>query len=172
MLLSIEKLIYGGDGLARTPAGADGRSMAVFVPFVLPGEQVEAEIAAREAWLRAGLGDAADRSVARSRRGALSLLSAMRRMPLPAHSLRAATGVQGGILRETLQRVAKIELKAEIRLHASPPWNYRNRTRLQVRTRAASLRSDIFGLDRTSCFRYGECPISSPLIQSRDGAAG
>src|SRR5258708_32358663 len=44
MLLSIEKLIYGGDGLARTAAGADGRSMAVFVPFVLPGERVEAEI--------------------------------------------------------------------------------------------------------------------------------
>src|SRR5260370_32956875 len=44
MLLSIEKLIYGGDGLARTPAGADGRSMAVFVPFVLPGEKVEAAI--------------------------------------------------------------------------------------------------------------------------------
>ena len=30
MLLSIEKLIYGGEGLARTP-GADGRSMAVLV---------------------------------------------------------------------------------------------------------------------------------------------
>jgi len=44
MLLSIEKLIYGGDGLARTPPGADGRSMAVFVPFVVPGEQIEAEI--------------------------------------------------------------------------------------------------------------------------------
>ena len=44
MLLSIEKLIYGGDGLARTPAGADGRSMAVFVPFVLPGERVEAGV--------------------------------------------------------------------------------------------------------------------------------
>ncbi|MGH9643741.1 MAG: TRAM domain-containing protein, partial [Terriglobales bacterium] len=44
MLLSIEKLIYGGDGLARTPPAPDGRSMAVFVPFVLPGEEVEAEI--------------------------------------------------------------------------------------------------------------------------------
>src|ERR1700692_685226 len=44
MLLSIEKLIYGGDGLARTPLAADGRNMAVFVPFVLPGEKVEAEI--------------------------------------------------------------------------------------------------------------------------------
>src|SRR5260370_30108151 len=44
MLLSIEKLIYGGDGLARTPPGDDGRNLAVFVPFVLPGEKVEAEI--------------------------------------------------------------------------------------------------------------------------------
>jgi len=44
MLLSIEKLIYGGDGLGRSPAGADGRSMTVFVPFVLPGERVDVEI--------------------------------------------------------------------------------------------------------------------------------
>src|SRR5260370_35889967 len=34
--LSIEKLIYGGDGLAH----ADGNT--VFVPYVLPGEQVRA----------------------------------------------------------------------------------------------------------------------------------
>jgi len=39
MLLTIEKLIYGGDGLARTAVDAGGRSMAVFVPFVLPGEE-------------------------------------------------------------------------------------------------------------------------------------
>ncbi|HEX3599040.1 MAG TPA: TRAM domain-containing protein, partial [Lacipirellulaceae bacterium] len=44
MLLSIEKLIYGGEGLARTAPGPDGRSMAVFVPFVLPGEQVDADL--------------------------------------------------------------------------------------------------------------------------------
>src|SRR5258707_5521998 len=45
MLLTLEKLSYGGDGLARPAVDADGRSMAVFVPFVLPGERVEAEIA-------------------------------------------------------------------------------------------------------------------------------
>src|SRR3982751_4041115 len=44
MLLTIEKLIYGGDGLARISADAGGSSMAVFLPFVLPGERVEAEI--------------------------------------------------------------------------------------------------------------------------------
>ena len=36
LILSIEKLIYGGDGLAH----ADGNT--VFVPYVLPGEEVRA----------------------------------------------------------------------------------------------------------------------------------
>src|SRR2546425_9314198 len=36
--LSIEKLIYGGDGLGH----ADGNT--VFVPYVLPGEEVRAEV--------------------------------------------------------------------------------------------------------------------------------
>src|SRR5690349_12412054 len=35
--VTVEKLVYGGDGLARL----DGR--VVFVPFVLPGERVEAK---------------------------------------------------------------------------------------------------------------------------------
>ncbi|MGA9392730.1 MAG: TRAM domain-containing protein, partial [Candidatus Sulfotelmatobacter sp.] len=42
MLLKIEKLVYGGDGLARLPADDQGRGKAVFVPFVLSGEQIEA----------------------------------------------------------------------------------------------------------------------------------
>ena len=38
LLLSIEKLLYGGDGLAH----AEGNT--VFVPYVLPGEQVRAAV--------------------------------------------------------------------------------------------------------------------------------
>src|SRR6185437_5614568 len=41
--LTIEKLVYGGDGLARIPS-SDGRQQAVFVPFVLPGEVVRVEL--------------------------------------------------------------------------------------------------------------------------------
>jgi len=36
LILSIEKLVYGGDGLAH----ADGNT--IFVPYVLPGEEVRA----------------------------------------------------------------------------------------------------------------------------------
>jgi 23S rRNA (uracil1939-C5)-methyltransferase len=42
--LTIEKLIYGGDGLGRLPADEKGRGKAAFVPFTLPGERVEAQV--------------------------------------------------------------------------------------------------------------------------------
>ncbi len=46
MKLAIEKIIYGGQGLARIPAESGPQSgMRIFVPFTLPGELVEAEIA-------------------------------------------------------------------------------------------------------------------------------
>jgi 23S rRNA (uracil1939-C5)-methyltransferase len=163
MLLSIEKLIYGGDGLARTPPDNDGRSMAVFIPFVLPGETVEAEIRQQKPGFARG-------SVTQ-----LIEVSPDRVEPRCPYyqqcggchyqhiSYERQLEFKAAILRETLQRVAKIELKSEIRLHASPPWNYRNRTRLQVRT------SPQFAL---GYFRFGsneflpvrECPISSPLL--------
>src|SRR5258706_14547829 len=49
MRLTVEKMIYGGDGLARIPpqpgdGAAHERGKAVFVPFVLEGEEVEATL--------------------------------------------------------------------------------------------------------------------------------
>ncbi len=56
MELQIEKLVYGGDGLARLPADAQGRGKTVFLPFVIPGEQVEATITeSRSGFARAQL---------------------------------------------------------------------------------------------------------------------
>ena len=41
LTLSIEKLVYGGDGLAH----ADGNT--VFVPYVMPGEEARASVKSR-----------------------------------------------------------------------------------------------------------------------------
>src|SRR5260370_26211932 len=163
MLLSIEKLIYGGDGLARTPAGADGRSMAVFVPFVLPGERVEAEIRQQKSGFARGsvvqVSEAAPNRV-EARCPYFQQCGGCHYQHIPYER---QLQFKAAILRETLQRIAKIELQSELCLHASPPWNYRNRTRLQVQT------SPEFAL---GYFRFGshrflpvhECPISSPLL--------
>src|SRR6202162_3602251 len=163
MLLSIEKLIYGGDGLARTPASADGRSMAVFVPFVLPGERVEVAIRQEKPGFA---------------RGSMAKLieASPDRVEARCQSFRHCGGChyqhipyerqlefKAGILRETLQRIAKIELKPEIRLHASPPWNYRNRTRLQVQT-VPEFALGYFRFGSHEFLPVRECPISSPLL--------
>ena len=178
LLLSIEKLIYGGDGLARTAAGADGRSMAVFVPFVLPGERVEAEIRQEKPGFARGsvvqlIEASPDRVEARC--PYFRQCGGCHYQHIPYERQQEFKAV---ILRETLQRIAKIELKTEIRLHASPPWNYRNRTRLRVQTAAefppqtgkTSRSGDpgfalgYFRMGSHEFLPVGECPISSPLI--------
>jgi len=163
MLLSIEKLIYGGDGLARIPAGADGRSMAVFVPFVLPGERVEAEIRQEKpGFARGSVAQLIEASPDRveARCPYFRQCGGCHYQHIPYER---QLEFKAEILRETLQRIAKIELQSEIRLHASPPWNYRNRTRLQVRT-ASKFALGYFQFGSHKFLPVGECPISSPLL--------
>ncbi|MFZ1132964.1 MAG: class I SAM-dependent RNA methyltransferase [Terriglobales bacterium] len=177
MRLSIEKLIYGGDGLARTPAAADGRSLAVFVPFVLPGEKIDAGIHPQKS------------GFARASSTQLVEVSPDRVQPHCLYfqqcggchyqHIRYPDQLQfkAAILRETLQRIAKIDLPSEIQLHPSPPWNYRNRTRLQIQLQSSSQSSSESSPEFIPEFAIGyfrfrshdllsvrECPISSPLL--------
>jgi 23S rRNA (uracil1939-C5)-methyltransferase len=163
LLLSIEKLIYGGDGLARTLAAADGRSMAVFVPFVLPGERVEVAIRQEKPGFARGsvkrlIEASPDRVEARCPYFRQCGGCHYQHIPYERQ-----LEFKAGILRETLQRIAKIELKSEIRLHASPPWNYRNRTRLQVQT-VPEFALGYFRFGSHEFLPVRECPISSPLL--------
>jgi len=168
MLLSIEKLIYGGDGLARTAAGADGRSLdgrslTVFVPFVLPGERVEVDLRQE----KPGLARGSVTQLIEASPDRVEERCPYFRQCGGCHYQHIAYPRQlefkAAILRETLQRIAKMELKSEIRLHASPPWNYRNRTRLQVRT-APEFTLGYFRFASHEFLAVRECPISSSLI--------
>jgi 23S rRNA (uracil1939-C5)-methyltransferase len=162
-LLSIEKLIYGGDGLARMPAEPAGRSMTVFVPFVLPGEKIEAEVRQE----KPGFARGAVTRVIEASPDRVEARCQYFRQCGGCHYQHIAYDRQpefkAGILRETLQRIAKIELKSEIQLHGSPPWNYRNRTRLQVRT-APEFAVGYFRFGSHDFLPVRECPISSLLL--------
>ena len=163
MLLSIEKLIYGGDGLARTAPDAQGRSMAVFLPFVLPGERVEAAVAPGKAgFARGTISQLVERSLHRIDAACpyFQKCGGCHYQHIPYER---QLEYKVGILRETLQRVAKIEVQTEIKLHASPPWNYRNRTRFQVRT-APEFALGFFRFGSHEFLAVRECPISSPRI--------
>jgi 23S rRNA (uracil1939-C5)-methyltransferase len=163
MLLTIEKLIYGGEGLARTPPDADGRSMAVFVPFVLPGEQIETEIAKQKPGFARG-------SVKQVIKASPERMEP--KCPYFQHCggchyqhipYEKQLQFKAGILRETLRRVAKIELEKEITLHPSPPWNYRNRSRLRIQT-APEFALGYYRFGSHEFLAVQQCPISSSLI--------
>jgi 23S rRNA (uracil1939-C5)-methyltransferase len=168
LLLNIEKLIYGGDGLARLPAASPGnkdhsRGKAVFVPFVLAGEKIEAALTEEKP------------GFARARAEKIVEPSAHRVVPPCPHfgscggchyqhaNYKHQLEVKKEILRENLRRMAKIELECEIQVHASPPWNYRNRSRLQVRARP-EFAAGYYKFASHELLPVEECPISSPLI--------
>jgi 23S rRNA (uracil1939-C5)-methyltransferase len=168
LLLNIEKLIYGGDGLARLPAASPGdkdlgRGKAVFVPFVLAGEKIEVALTEE----RPGF--------ARAKLDTVIEPSPRRVPPLCPHFTRCGgchyqhasyehqLDIKKEILRENLRRIAKLELECEIQVHPSPPWNYRNRSRLQVQTRP-EFAAGYFRLSSHELLPVEQCPISSPLI--------
>ncbi len=170
MLLTIEKLIYGGDGLARLPADSshaaspkDGRGKAVFVPFVLAGEKVDATLTEQKpGFARAKVDKIVGASAHRVHPGCQYFLRCG-----GCHYQHASYEYQldtkKEILRESLRRTAKVELASDIKVHPSPPWNYRNRSRLQVRV-IPDFAAGYFKMASHELLAVEECPISSPLI--------
>lgn len=156
MNLRIEKPIYGGAGLAHV----DGK--AVFVPFTLPGEQVEAAIVEdKPGYATAELSAVLEPSPNR------------RSAPCPYYgecggcryqhaAYPAQVEMKSAILRESLER-ARIRELPEITPLTAEPFAYRNRVRLQIRPNPFSL-----------CYKFRNshrnlpvqtCPIAAPELQ-------
>jgi 23S rRNA (uracil1939-C5)-methyltransferase len=161
--LNIEKLVYGGDGLARLPADEQGRGKTVFMPFVLESETVEAELVEQK------------RGFARAKANAILKSSPSRVEPDCPYFTRCGgchyqqasyqhqLELKAAILKENLRRIAKVDLDAELQVHPSPPWSYRNRTRLKIRT-APTFALGYFRLGSHELLAVEQCPICSPLI--------
>jgi 23S rRNA (uracil1939-C5)-methyltransferase len=170
--VTIEKLIYGGEGLAHHEGAT------VFIPLVLPGEVAGiTPVEQKKKFIRARL----DKVVT---------ASASRIAPKCPHF-----GVCGGcdyqhisyepqlefkkeILRETLRRIGRIDWPGEITTHASPPWAYRNRAQWKVRPLElagetetvdgpegkAKLGIGYFKANTTALCAVETCEILSPLL--------
>ncbi|HTU50551.1 MAG TPA: 23S rRNA (uracil(1939)-C(5))-methyltransferase RlmD [Acidobacteriaceae bacterium] len=164
MKLTIEKVIYGGQGLARVPADDAVRGgLSVFVPFTLPGEVVEAEITQEHRGY----------SVANAQQIVES--SEYRVMP-PCPRFTTCGGCQlqhsaylhqvelkREMLRETLARAGARGLP-EIATLTGKPLRYRNRVRLQVQTRPEFS----IGYRQAKSHRMTaieSCPIAAPLLE-------
>jgi len=167
--VTVEKLVYGGDGLARR------EGTTIFVPFVLPAERVCAQPIERK------------KDFQRARLVRVIESSPERVTPPCPHF-----GVCGGcdyqhipydaqarykteILRETLRRTGKIAWAGEIQAHAAEPWHYRNRAQWKVRPAApdssphagapaAAMEIGYFKAHSSTLCAVRDCPILSPAL--------
>ncbi|HEV2489046.1 MAG TPA: 23S rRNA (uracil(1939)-C(5))-methyltransferase RlmD [Candidatus Acidoferrales bacterium] len=167
MHLKIEKLVYGGEGLAHSG------DATLFVPFVLPGEEVEATAAERK------------KKFARCQLERVLIPSAERVEPACPYfgacggchyqhiAYEAQLRFKEQILRETLRRLGRLDWPGPIAVHASPPWGYRNRAQWKIRplgnqSAAAAEHSDGHSLG-IGYFRAGSstlCPVETCAIVS------
>jgi 23S rRNA (uracil1939-C5)-methyltransferase len=160
--LTIEKLVYGGDGLARLESGED-RAKTIFVPFVLPGERVEATVVQeRPGFGRARLEGVLQSSEERTR-PACPYFGSCGGCQYQHIDYDAQVRFKSEILRETLRRTAKLDLAVEVQAHPSPPLHYRNRTRFHVR-HSPEFAIGYFRQGSHQLLPVRECPISSGLI--------
>ncbi|MBV8728878.1 MAG: class I SAM-dependent RNA methyltransferase, partial [Acidobacteriia bacterium] len=157
--VTVEKLVYGGDGLARV----DGR--VVLAPFVLPGERVLVEPEQEKRGLvRARpvevLEPAPERVIPPcpyfGRCGGCHYQHTSYEMQLSA---------KRAILEEILRRQGKMEPPEEIPMISAEPWAYRNRVQLHFEGRGVG--------DRRMGYREAHshklcpithCPITSPKL--------
>jgi 23S rRNA (uracil1939-C5)-methyltransferase len=164
MLVEIEKPIYGGNFLARH----EGK--AIFVPFVLPGEQARIHL----------VEDKAKRGFALAELDQVITAAPERIAPRCPHfgpcggcnyqhtGYAHQLAMKESVLRETLDR-AGVAVAQEIAIFAADPWAYRNRIRLA------------FDADGNPGYRarrsnaivpIRECPIAAPvLVQAALAAA-
>jgi len=151
---TIEKLVYGGQGLARL----EGR--VVLAPFVLPGERVRLRFEQE----RRGVVEASVRELLEPAPGRTE-------PPCPfffrcggcqyQHAMyETQLAEKRNILREVLARIGKITAPPEIQTVSSEPWGYRNRTQFHL----AGGEIGYFGIGSHHLAPVDRCPISSPRI--------
>jgi 23S rRNA (uracil1939-C5)-methyltransferase len=151
---TVEKLVYGGDGLARL----EGR--VVFAPFVLPGERIRVQTWREQPGL--------------VRAHTLEVLEpAPERVAAPCPVFGRCGGchyqhapyeyqlsAKRAILADQLRRLGKMEPPETIAVAAAEPWGYRNRAQLHVEGRHLGFRE----AGSHSLCEVSNCPIASPKI--------
>lgn len=160
--VTIEKLVYGGDGLAHIG------TQAVFVPFAAPGDQARIRITTVE------------RSYARGVIEELLSPSPLRRTPPCPHfgvcggcqlqhlDYRAQLEIKSEFVRESLRRIGKINWEREIPVRAAPEFGYRSRAEIKVerppvRHSAAPPRLGFFGAGTHDVCEVKECLTLLPV---------
>src|SRR5215469_1087038 len=159
LLVTVEKLVYGGDGLGH----ADGYT--VFVPYVLPGEQVRASVRTRKKKL-------VETSLVKVEQAAPARVAAA----CPHYQVCGGCHYQHieiaeqvrqkkEILRETLSRLGGVNWSGEIEAHSGEPYAYRNRAQWAYRE-ALPRALGYFQGESARIVPIDTCPVLSPALHA------
>src|SRR6202162_4399436 len=157
LLLSIEKLVYGGDGLTHS----DGNT--VFVPYVLPGEGVRAATKTKKKkliWTK--LVEVTSPSAERIAPSCphFQVCGGCHYQHIPAGE---QVRLKIEILRETLSRLGGVQWDGEIAAHSGEPYGYRNRAQWAVRS-GMPRALGYFLPESAVILPIDVCPILSPRL--------
>lgn len=158
--LEIERIVAGGDGLARRPEGP-----VVFVPRTAPGERVEVEVVERRRqWARAW---------------PLRILrAAPERRAAPCHyydtcggcqlqhlDYRAQLVAKAGIVAENLRRLGGLEVDPPDVTPSPAQLEYRNRVTFVLRRGRDGVAAGFHGFEKpTDIVDIPSCPLAEPPI--------
>lgn len=160
--LAIDKIVAGGDGLARQPEGR-----VVFVPRTASGEEVEVEVVEeRSQWLRGR---------------ALRILASSpvrRDPPCPIYDVcsgcqlqhidyGAQLEVKSGIVADTLRRIGGVQVEPPPVVPSPDPLGYRNRITLTLRRLEGGLIAGYHRLDDPGeLVDVESCPLAEPSLDA------
>jgi 23S rRNA (uracil1939-C5)-methyltransferase len=157
--VSIEKMVYGGEGLARTPEGV------LLIPGVIAGERVRAQP------------EPVRRGVRHARLLEISAASPARIAPECPYYSRCGgchyqhisyaqqIEIKKQILAESFERIGKMPLAVPLEVIGSEPWHYRNRVRLQLEKDASGFRVGYLAHGSHTLVPVDCCPIAMPALE-------
>ena len=156
--LSIEKLVQGGEGLARLP---DGR--VCFVRGGLPGERCRVELTAgKKDFARGRVVEVLEKSADRAQ-PKCSLCGKCGGCSLQhLDSAKQVTYLER-VERENFKRIAHEELPADFVIHQGEPWGYRNRARVvYLGERDGHCRFGFRKQESNGVVAIESCPVLTP----------
>lgn len=158
--LRIEKMVQGGEGMARLP---DGR--VCFVQGGLPGELCQVEILQNKKDFTRGrvikiTEKSADRAEPRcplyGKCGGCSL------QHLESSAQAACSAL---VERENFRRIARVELPEDFKIHTGPAWGYRNRARVVIARAKSGKVSYGFRMQKSNgIIPFENCPVLTPAL--------
>lgn len=155
----IERVVYGGFGLARSSTTSDSQSTS-FIPFTLPGELVEAIPGKTKDELQ--LTQILEASSERVQPDCPHF-GACGGCHLQMANYPEQLRLKKEILRESLMRAGVVGIP-DITVHSREPWHYRNRIRLHVTRANDLLRLGYRERASNSILPISTCPIAAPVL--------